>query len=119
MIPLIILIHFLVREDKPHDNMTQLRMMNGLLKTGHPLASLRFDLRTGFSQESMARHPVQRLRAWSALYTEQRATADSKSTPWEPADVVDFLNRLEKMPASHRELWNLAIDRLQDLKHDH
>lgn len=69
--------------------------------------------------EKIAReHPAQRLRAWSAFYTEQRATADSKSKPWEPADVVDFQNRLEKIPASHRELWNLAIDRLQDLKHD-
>ncbi|WP_241523238.1 NACHT domain-containing protein [Pseudomonas sp. s4] len=69
--------------------------------------------------EKIAReHPVQRLRAWSAFYSEQRATADSKSTPWEPADVVDFQNRLEKIPASHRELWSLAIDRLHDLKHD-
>lgn len=63
-------------------------------------------------------HPVPRLRAWSAFYTEQRATADSKSAPWEPADVVDFQNQLEKAPANHRELWRLAIERLHDLKHD-
>lgn len=69
--------------------------------------------------EKIAReHPSQRLRAWSAFYTEQRAAADSKSSPWEPADVVDFQNQLEKIPASHRELWSLAIDRLHDLKHD-
>lgn len=63
-------------------------------------------------------HPAQHLRAWSAFYTERRATADSKSSPWEPADVVDFQNQLEKAPANHRELWSLAIDRLHDLKHD-
>lgn len=69
--------------------------------------------------EKIAReHPAQRLRAWSAFYTEQRAAADSKSSPWEPADVVDFQNLLEKIPASHHELWSLAIDRLHDLKHD-
>lgn len=45
--------------DKPHDYMNQLRVMDGLLKTGHPLASVLSELRTGFSQESMARQPLQ------------------------------------------------------------
>ncbi|WJD67811.1 hypothetical protein QQ994_14305 [Pseudomonas asiatica] len=48
--------------DKPHDYMTQAHMMDGLLKSGHPLACLLKDLRTGFSQESMAR---QKLKIWS------------------------------------------------------
>ncbi|GLO56326.1 hypothetical protein PPUJ20066_23620 [Pseudomonas putida] len=47
--------------DKPQDYMNQCHMMDGLLKSGHPLASLLNDFRTGFSQESMAgRH----LKVW-------------------------------------------------------
>lgn len=63
-------------------------------------------------------HPVEYLRSWSAFYAEQKATADSQTPPWEPGQVVDFSESLERTPASHRELWNLAIDRLLDLKHD-
>lgn len=47
--------------DKPHDYMNQLQVMEGLTRSGHPLALVLGDLRTGFSQESMARR---QLKIW-------------------------------------------------------
>lgn len=69
--------------------------------------------------EEIARsHPAERLRPWTAYFAQQKATADSQTPPWEPARVVEFHESLESTPSTHRELWNLAIDRLLDLKHD-
>lgn len=68
--------------------------------------------------EEIARaHPSESLRPWSAFYAQQKATADSQTPPWPPEKVIDFHNSLESSPTTHRELWNLAIDRLLDLKH--
>ena len=63
-------------------------------------------------------HPAERLRPWTAYFAQQKATADSQTPPWEPAKVVEFHESLESTPSTHREIWNLAIDRLLDLKHD-
>lgn len=68
-------------------------------------------------EEIAQAHPVESLRPWSAFYAEQKATADSQTPPWPPEKVIDFHNSLENTPSTHRELWNLAIDRLLDLKH--
>lgn len=69
-------------------------------------------------QEIAEAHPAERLRPWSAFYAQQKATADSQTPPWEPSKVVEFHESLESTPSTHRDLWNLAIDRLLDLKHD-
>lgn len=69
-------------------------------------------------QEIAKAHPAEGLRPWSAFYAQQKATADSQTPPWEPEKVIDFQNNLESTPSTHRELWNLAVDRLLDLKHD-
>lgn len=63
-------------------------------------------------------HPAERLRPWSAFYAQQKATADSQTPPWQPESVIEFHEYLERTPTSHRELWNLAVDRLNDLKRD-
>lgn len=68
-------------------------------------------------QEIAETHPAESLRPWSALYAQQKATADSQTPPWEPEKLIDFHRNLESMPSTHRELWNLAVDRLLDLKH--
>ncbi|MDR0212269.1 MAG: hypothetical protein LBJ33_24290 [Pseudomonas putida] len=68
-------------------------------------------------EEIAQAHPAESLRPWSAFYAEQKATADSQTPPWPPEKVVDFHHSLEGTPSTHRELWNLAIDRLLDLKH--
>ncbi|WP_442108423.1 hypothetical protein [Pseudomonas sp. NUPR-001] len=69
-------------------------------------------------QEIAKAHPAESLRPWSAFYAQQKATADSQTPPWEPEKVIEFHNNLESTPSTHRELWNLAVDRLLDLKHD-
>jgi hypothetical protein len=69
-------------------------------------------------QEIAQAHPAEPLRPWSAFYAQQKATADSQTPPWEPAKVIEFHESLESTPPTHRELWNLAVDRLLDLKHD-
>jgi len=63
-------------------------------------------------------HPAEMLRPWSAFYAQQKATADSRTPPWPPEMVVDFHCYLERIPSTHRQLWNLAVERLNDLKHD-
>lgn len=63
-------------------------------------------------------HPAERLRPWSAFYAQQKATADSQTPPWQPEMVIEFHDYLESTPSTHRELWNLALDRLNDLKRD-
>lgn len=69
-------------------------------------------------QDIARAHPAEPLRPWSAFYAQQKATADSQAPPWEPAKVVEFHESLECTPSTHRELWNLAVDRLLDLKYD-
>ncbi|QPN43693.1 hypothetical protein I5S86_19390 [Priestia aryabhattai] len=69
-------------------------------------------------QEIAEAHPAESLRPWSAFYAQQKAIADSQTPPWEPEKVIDFNNNLESTPSTHRELWNLAVDRLLDLEHD-
>jgi hypothetical protein len=69
-------------------------------------------------QEIALAHPAEGLRPWSAFYAQQKATADSQTPPWEPSKIVEFHKSLESTPSTHRDLWNLAIDRLLDLKHD-
>jgi hypothetical protein len=50
--------------DKPHDYMNQMQMMEGLTRSGHPLALALGDFRTGFSQESMV---GQQLKIWCSV----------------------------------------------------
>lgn len=69
-------------------------------------------------QEIAESHPAESLRPWSAFYSQQKATADSQTPPWEPEKVIEFHKNLESTPSTHRELWSLAVDRLLDLKHD-
>lgn len=63
-------------------------------------------------------HPTEGLRPWSAFYAQQKATADSQTAPWQPEKVMEFHEDLESTPSTHRELWNLAVDRINDLKRD-
>ncbi|PUB37702.1 hypothetical protein C8K66_101408 [Pseudomonas sp. GV105] len=63
-------------------------------------------------------HPATTARPWMAFQAKQKATLDSDLQPWSPKQVSDFNDRLERTPANSRDLWDLAIDRLLDLKHD-
>lgn len=63
-------------------------------------------------------HPTEDSRPWMAFHARQKATSDADARPWTPTEVRQFNDRLERTPGNHRDLWDLAIDRLHDLKHD-
>lgn len=49
---------------------------------------------------------------------EQRAKADSEFSAWEPKDVADFANEAERFPKSEKDLFDIGISRLDDIKLD-
>jgi len=63
-------------------------------------------------------HPDELSRSWFKLHAKERAEADASSDPWSLIQVRDFYERQERTPNSHRELFDLAIMRLKDLKAD-
>ena len=52
------------------------------------------------------------------LHAKTRAEQDSDIEPWSPLQVRDFHEKLERTPRNHRELAELAVMRLLDLKDD-
>lgn len=63
-------------------------------------------------------HPVKTAQSWMAFQAKAKATMDADLSPWSPKQVREFNDRLERTPTNHRDLWDLAIDRLEALKHD-
>lgn len=63
-------------------------------------------------------HPVPSARQWVARQAKEKATLDADSIPWSVEQLLEFHNGLERTPNNDRELWELAVDRLLDLKHD-
>src|SRR5882762_8225865 len=49
---------------------------------------------------------------------QNRAEQDADLRPWKPVDVMEFHERLDSTPSNHRELADLAVLRLLDLKDD-
>jgi hypothetical protein len=63
-------------------------------------------------------HPAETYRPWILLHAKTRAEQDGDIEPWLPRQVKDFQDSLERTPDNHRELAELAILRLLDLKDD-
>jgi hypothetical protein len=63
-------------------------------------------------------HPVETSRPWMMLHAKTKAEQDGDIEPWSPSQVRDFHERLERTPSNHRELAELAVLRLLDLKDD-
>lgn len=63
-------------------------------------------------------HPDGTSRPWMVMHARQRAAADADAGPWTATQMRQFADTLERTPSTHRELWELAGDRLLDLKHD-
>ncbi|TAY17128.1 HEAT repeat domain-containing protein [Rhizobium leguminosarum] len=63
-------------------------------------------------------HPSEASRPWMAFHAKQKAAADADMLPWSPDDVLSFTTELERVPRNHRDLWRLAVDRLEDLKNE-
>lgn len=63
-------------------------------------------------------HPEEVARPWMLLHAKTKAEQDGDIEPWSPSQVRDFHEKLERTPRNHRELAELAILRLLDLKDD-
>ncbi|MGY3147373.1 hypothetical protein ACVWYQ_004372 [Bradyrhizobium sp. USDA 3397] len=50
---------------------------------------------------------------------ERRAEQDSDSPPWSPADVYRFAGDVERSLRNEGELYEIALSRLDDLKHEY
>lgn len=62
--------------------------------------------------------PDEEYRPWMMLHVKTKAEQDGDIEPWSPSQVRDFHEKLERTPRNHRELAELAILRLLDLKED-
>ena len=63
-------------------------------------------------------YPVKEHRPWMMHHAKTRAEQDGDIAPWSPLQVRDFNEKSECTPRNHRELAELAILRLRDLKDD-
>lgn len=63
-------------------------------------------------------HPEEASRPWILLRAKTKAEQDGDIEPWSPSKIRDFHEKLERTPSNHRELAELAILRLLDLKDD-
>lgn len=67
----------------------------------------------------MARaHPEEDSRPWMNFHARTKAAIDADVAAWTPGEVREFNDSLTRTPHNHRELWYLAVDRLDALKHD-
>ena len=63
-------------------------------------------------------HPDEEYRPWMMIHAKTKAEQDGDIEPWLPSQVRDFHEKLERTPCNHKELAELAILRLLDLKDD-
>jgi len=63
-------------------------------------------------------HPNERARDWYAICARERAELDAEHPAWTFEDIASFAEEAEKTPSSHRELFDLVLSRLDDLKLD-
>ncbi|TJV19666.1 hypothetical protein [Mesorhizobium sp.] len=57
-------------------------------------------------------------RAWIEYRAHQKAEQEGNISPWTPEQVRDFNAFQERTPQTHRELAELAVNRILDLKSD-
>lgn len=62
-------------------------------------------------------HPEPSARPWFLLRARTKAEVDSERSVWTVTQVGEFETEYERMPANHRELFDLAVSRLLDYKH--
>jgi len=63
-------------------------------------------------------HPHIAMRERCLVHARRRAESDAEMKPWNSGDVARFAEEAERIPQNHRELYELAISRLLDLKDD-
>ncbi|MCA8994589.1 MAG: hypothetical protein KDA88_21605 [Planctomycetaceae bacterium] len=57
-------------------------------------------------------------RPWIRQQARMRATVDADFPPWSIQNFHTFAEAFEHAPNSHSELYELTLDRIDDLKHD-
>ena len=62
-------------------------------------------------------HPVESHRIWMMHNAKKRAELDADFLPWENEKFYEFNKTLESAPSNHRELFDLAVQRIIDLKY--
>jgi len=68
--------------------------------------------------EIAQKHHDKSARPWILLDAKTLAEQDGDLEPWTPMQVREFYNEQERTPSNHKELAELAIQRLLDLKDD-
>lgn len=63
-------------------------------------------------------HPEPEMRPWFTLRARSKAEADSERSSWSAEQVSQFGKEYERTPTNHRELFDLAVLRLLDFKHE-
>ncbi|MCL1064274.1 hypothetical protein MK852_19335 [Shewanella benthica] len=63
-------------------------------------------------------HPNNNARSWLAREAQSRAEQDADLIPWIAGDIHQFQYEQERKPKNHAELFELAVMRIIDLKHD-
>lgn len=61
-------------------------------------------------------HPDETSRPWMTFHAKAKAEQDADDEPWTLRQFSEFADALERTPANHRELWDLTVSRLLDLK---
>lgn len=61
-------------------------------------------------------HPEPSSRPWMHHHAKTKAELDADLTPWTIEQTLDFQTAIERTPANHRELFELAEMRFLDLK---
>ena len=63
-------------------------------------------------------HPDEDSREWYAVNAKRRAEEDAEDEPWQPGDIGCFAKEAERTPHNHRELFEMTVSQLLDLKAD-
>ena len=66
--------------------------------------------------ELIQEHPEPDYRQWMAKRARNRAEQDGDLEPWTAKQVSEFGSTLTRTPTTHRQLFDLTVDRLIDLK---
>jgi len=67
--------------------------------------------------ELSASHPVEEHRVWMMHNAKKRAELDADFSPWASDKFCEFNRELESAPSNHRELFDLGVQRILDLKY--
>ncbi|TDB67850.1 NACHT domain-containing protein [Arundinibacter roseus] len=122
---LFLLIHTYVRTEEDIDRSNTGVYSPGLRDYAQEARSTLFSMLKGMSGkdtflaliEFSETHPLVSHRSWMKRYAKERAELDAETSPWTAEKVIEFNRTLESTPSNHRELFELCVQRFEDLKH--